>query len=140
MALQLMQLKNMPGIDAAKRAIKNFKTKGLDFTFDPNSNAQCTEYLQLRQCNERVTAETLMWSLQNKATSVDSSVSIRFTYYGVPKANFPDGLPKSLKASELGEEDLNDLECLSGAGIDTETYYIIDCEVERSKLGQCDDT
>ena len=93
-------------IDCAKRAIKGFLNKGLGFKFDPNDHEQCTEYLQLRQCNERVTAEALMWSLRNKTTTVDSRASTRFEYDQVPKANFPNGLPPDIKGSELGEGDL----------------------------------
>ena len=130
-----------PGLtrEKVKRSIEAMrKSHGerLQFTFDPNDEGQISEYMQLRQGLARISPETLMSALKNKKTTVDSTASNIIAFYAVPRINFPDGLPSDLKASEISEEDLDIVTTTSGAPVDTDSFFILDCEVERSKLGK----
>ena len=120
----------------AQRAIANFAKQGKEFEFNPDDKDQITAYLQLRQFNKRVTADALIWSCKNSKTSIDSSASQRLEYYGVPKTNFPNGLPARIQSSELCAAEIEEMEMMGGGDIDTDAYYIIDCQVPRSDLGK----
>ena len=120
----------------AQRTIAHFAKQGMDFDFNPDDKDQITAYLQLRQFSQRATADTLIWSLKNSKTSVDSSAGLRLEYYGVPKANFPNGLPARIQSSELCAADIEEMGLMAGGDIDTDAYYIIDCQVPRSDLGK----
>ena len=123
-------------VESAKRALREFSKKNLEFEFDPQNNEHVSCYLQLRRCSPRITAESFMKFFQSQKTSVDSSAGERFEYYGVPKVNFPNGLPPEIQKSELHDEDIAGLEMLGGGNIDTDEYFIIDCEAPRSMLGK----
>ena len=122
--------------DAARRAISAFKAKGLEFPFDLDDKDQVLEYIQLRRIHSRINAENFMRAMKNKQTSLDSHSIHRTDVYSVPKENFPDGLPAEIQSSVLSPSEIADLQSIGGVEIDTDNFFIIDCEVERSKLGK----
>ena len=127
----------MANPDAAQRAIKNFQHKGeVDFNFDPKNAEQIKTYMHLRTFYPRITPQMLKTAMQEQKTEITQGGAMRSQYWGVPKENFPKGLPKNLKDSELPTEQLADYMVMGGANIDTEVYYIIDCEVPRPELGK----
>ena len=123
-------------IFGAQRAIMNFAKQGKEFELNPDDKDQITAYLQLRQFNKRVTADALIWSCKNSKTSIDSSAGRRLEYYGAPKTNSPNGLPARIQSSELCAAEIEEMEMMGGGDIDTDAYYIIDCQVPRSDLGK----
>ena len=121
----------------AERAIKAFKERGgVDFVFDPSNKEQLCTYMQLKQVSTRVTPQALAKALTTQKTDVVQGGAMRFSYWGVPKNNFPKGLPAKLQQSELPEHEANDYMIMGGASIDLDLYYIVDCEVQRSELGK----
>ena len=132
-----LNLTNPNQLAAAERAIKGFQTRGeVEFAFDPHNQEQIRTYMQLRQINMRSTAQQLATVMKNEKTEVTQGGAMRFHYWGVPKNNFPKGLPAKLQESELPTDQVKDYMIMGGATIDTDVYYILDCEVQRSELGK----
>ena len=92
-----LALAALPSEKQASRAIKTFKTNDqVEFDFDPDDKEQIRTYMQLRQISMRVTAHQLATAIRGQKSHVSQGASMRFQYYGVPKANFPNGLPARL--------------------------------------------
>ena len=135
--LQMQSLQsNNAQKESAMRSIKAFQKSGVNFNFDPENQEQIRTYLQLKQISKRVTPGQIKAAMENQKSEVTSVGAMRFNYWGVPKSNFPDGLPAKIQASELPEDEAEDYMVMGGGTIDTSSYYIIDCEVQRSELGK----
>ena len=64
------------------------------------------------------------------------SAGHRFEYYGVPKRNFSHGLPPAIMALEVTPEEIAELEQVGGGKMDSEDYYVVDCQASRQSLGR----
>ena len=95
-----LQLSSLGGglVKAAQRAIKGFQTNGGDgqFRFDPQNQDQIRTYMRLRLTAQRVTAQQLEIAMENKKTELSQGGAMRMVYWGVPKRNFPNGLPEKI--------------------------------------------
>ena len=129
---EIMPSQTQSDILQAKRSIDLRQKKGFDL--DSGNPDHVTTYLQLRKFNARVTAESLVSALRNRETTLDMSAGHRFEYYGVPKRNFPDGLPPAIMALEVKPEEIAELEQVGGGKMDSEDYYVVDCQAPRQSL------
>ena len=111
------------------------KTSQYQAKFNPDDKAHITAYMQLRQFTPRVTAEALLQELKENKTSVDSFASTKLACWGVPKNNFPGGLPDSIKQFELSGNDIEDMCLPGGAQLDEDNYFVVDCAAPRDRLG-----
>ena len=107
-----------------------------EFNFDPKDQTQITAYMQLRQFTSRVTPENLIKEIKSAEASIDSAASERLAVWGVPKGNFPRGLPPKLREMEWSEGDIEDMQLLGGGRLDKDAFYIVDCSAPRTELGK----
>ena len=119
----------------AVRSLATFRRSGYDGVDEHNPD-HIEAFLKMKQWQARISGPMFARHVAGMTTTVVSSAGVRSEYYGVPKTNFPDGLPESVRKSELSADDLANLELTSGGSLDTDTYFIVDCEVERRFLGK----
>ena len=132
-------MKQSGALEAATRAIKGMQKNrqhNVEFDFDPDDKEQITTYMQLRQTCARISPQQLANAMKKQTSQVVSVGTLRISYWGVPKGNFPDGLPANIAGSELTNAQVQEMELLGGAKINTDELYIVDCEVQRSILGK----
>ena len=65
-----------------------------------------------------------------------TGVKVFTHYWGVPKSNFPDGLPPVVAQAVATDEEIDNMEVRGGGTLDHQTYYIVDQEVCRQLLGR----
>ena len=111
-------------VDEAVRALKRFAKGGLT-DIDPDNKDHVSSYLTLRATVGRVDGKRLSHYLANKKATIQHGASSEMEYWGVPKLNFPDGLPEDFQDALVAQEDLQDAEVLGGGTFDQELYYII---------------
>ena len=80
---------------------------------DPN---KLEKYLNTRQTNMRHGAEESL------------------LFWGVPKSNFPEGLPDDIREALMRPEDLAEAELIGRGQVDTEIYFVVDQNVARHRL------
>ena len=118
----------------AERAIKAYE-KGWP-QVDHTNAEQVQAYMEMRQWSKRITGEAFVKYLQKRKVNVTTGSRNVLPYWGVPKENFPSGLPETLLASELSASESAGMELMGGAEIDTDGYFIVDQVVERKLLGK----
>ena len=141
MNLNLQLSKSVGGSNwkAAERAIKAMADKASKdetFVFDSENPDQVRAYMQLRLTHQRITPLQFKKTLQSSKSEVTHAGAMRCTYWGVPKSNFPNGLPDMIKQNELPDDQAKDYMIMGGGSIDTDVYYLIDCVVPRTELGR----
>ena len=120
--------------DAAK-ALSRYRNKGFDM-FDPQSPHQCRLYLQLRTTKARPDATTFLKFMNSSKQHLTMGARAETKYWGVPKFNFPDGLPEDIERAIVDEDKLAEVEAQGGdMKIDPNTYYVIDKIIDRQRLG-----
>ena len=120
-------------VDEAVRALKRFAKSGLT-DIDPDNKDHVSSYLTLRATVGRVDGKRLSHYLANKKANIQHGAASEMEYWGVPKTNFPDGLPEDIQEALVAQEDLQEAEVLGGGTFDHELYYIIDKCVPRHRL------
>ena len=116
--------------DAQTRLRKWSQTSPL---IDPQ-NAQQLELLgQMKKASGRdgrVSMKHFLSRLPGLKKHIHAGASLEMLAFGVPKVNFPNGLPEKFKALELTDADLEEYE-LAGAGqgrVDTSSLYVLDSD------------
>jgi len=116
------------------RSLQLFKQQGFDV--DPHNSDQIAAFLDLKQFCARVTPEKFVAHFASQKSSISSSAGARTEYFGVPKVNFPDGLPESIRTAEVDPTTLDFLELIGGGSVDRDLTYIVDCVAPRCQLGK----
>ena len=107
--------------DAAK-ALSRYRGQGFDVC-DPQSLHQCRLYLQLRTTKARPDAGTFVRFMNNSKQHLTMGARAETKYWGVPKFNFPDGLPEDIERAIVDEDTLAEMEAQGGdMKIDPNTY------------------
>ena len=109
---------------------------------DPSSQAQVALLGQLRSAaapGARVSMKQFLEKLTGLKRTIHAGASVELCAFGVPKINFPTGLPDKYKHLELSAADLEEYE-LAGAEqgqVDTASFFVLDYyQVEKpSELG-----
>jgi len=74
--------------------------------------------------------------LHGRSKSFEHGGRVKNEVWVVPKANFPDGLPANVAASQVSKDDLAELQLVGGCDVDGDMYYFIDQECPRKFLGK----
>ena len=90
--------------DNIDKVLKRYKSEG--HAVDPENESHRTAYVQLRMVKERINGEAFAKFLAKKKDEIQLGGSSHVQYYGVPKTNFPGGLPEDLRSAEVPSEDL----------------------------------
>ena len=117
----------------AQRALKRLADAGVDA--DPDDAKHIEAYKALRALRGRVDAVSFRRYLDKKQSIQHHGAQEELEYWGVPRTNFPTGLPDVLKESLVSAKDLVHTECLGGQ-IDLVNYFVLDLETDRKKLGK----
>ncbi|CAK0832947.1 unnamed protein product [Prorocentrum cordatum] len=118
----------------AEVALRGYAKQGFDA--DSTNPEHIQAYLILRQTHRRVKPDTFVNYMKRKETHFEHGGRVKEEVWGVPKVNFPNGLPQDMQKSEMTPEKLAELALVGGGAPDHETYFFIDQECERKTLGQ----
>ena len=116
----------------ATRALKRYNEQG--YNVDAEDDNQIAAYWALRTTCGRVDGKTFTRYWERRKTNVEHGARSVLEYWGVPKENFPDGLPEEIKGSVVTERDLDEAELVGGGRVDHDRYFVVDCEVSRNLL------
>jgi len=83
----------------ARAALQGYKRAGFT-TVDPDNPRHIELYQHLRNQMSRVYAKTFLLHLNGAKQETTAGSGWAIKYWGVPKQNFPDGLPPDLAAAE----------------------------------------
>jgi hypothetical protein len=120
---------------AAKESLKRMQKDGAQ-DISPDNEAQVDAFVAMRQWKNRISAAALREYMAKRTQVIDQGAKQRIEYFGVPKSNFPDGLPERVSQWELTDNDLEGAELLGGATVDRCNFFVIDQACERSLLGK----
>ena len=75
--------------------------------------------------------------IKNAKTETATGGGWHIDFWGVPKTNFPDGLPPHIEQAQVKPDMLEHWELAGGnsAKADTDSYFIIDQRISRVELG-----
>jgi len=139
--MSLSTLKTKSPVDGttpadASKALRRYQIAGYDVA--PEDEKAQSAYIQLRQISCRVSAANFMSYFKSKKNEIETSAQTEVLYWGVPKTNFPTGLPPNLKDAEASREDLGNLTLLGGDSmqLDLDVYHIMDQCAPRTALGK----
>ena len=118
----------------ADRALRKYASMG--HVVDACNPDHIQAYMTLRTWHKRISADVFVKYLADRKTDVATGASSRLQYWGVPKRNFPNGLPEAMRDAEVSGGDLEALAAANGGEIDTQAYYVVDQQVERRMLGK----
>ena len=139
--MSLSTLKTKSPVDGitpadASKALRRYQIAGYDVA--PEDEKAQSAYIQLRVGVGRVSAATFMSYFKSKQNEIETGAQTEVLYWGVPKTNFPTGLPPNLKDAEASREDLGNLTLLGGDSmqLDLDVYHIMDQCASRTDLGK----
>ena len=81
---------------------------------DPGNKKCVDAYLALRKCSHRITASALRDFMKARVKEIGQGARERVEFWGVPKTNFPSGLPTNVSNWEVSEDDLQEAEVAGG--------------------------
>ena len=103
---------------------------------DDKDTQQCRLYLQMRLTNPRASAEKFLRFMKNAKQDITMGAKAETKYWGVPKINFPHGLPEDIERAIVDENTLAEMEAQTGEmKIDPNAYWVIDKMIDRQRLG-----
>ena len=113
-------------IEQARRALMAIKRR--NFEVDPNNTEHVEKYREMRLKFARISPAEFITFLETGRSTVSAGSQSSRVYWAVPKANFPKGLPKKIKATEVAEGD-------EGApmDVDRKNFFVIDQVVSRQQ-------
>ena len=128
----------------ARNALGNMRRGGTTGA-DPNNDQQVELYLNMRRQYARVRPQAFIARLRQflhaapEEAQVTTDVGTKFilSYWGVPKENFPGGLPQALLSFEVTDEELEmaELEGGGSAQVARDAFYVVQQTCERTSLG-----
>ena len=124
---------NEPSRNDAVLALRRYKTNGV--ALDPRNPSHINAYLIVRRTMGRVGPDKVLAYLATSKENIEHGAESYSKYWGVPKVNFPGGVPADIQPFVQTADSLADSALLGGGSIDHETYYIIDKAVQRDRLG-----
>ena len=92
----------------AERAVKGYEKSGAEV--DHTDLAHVQAYIEMRNFSKRITADAFATYLRKRKVDVNTGSQVRLPYWGVPKKNFPSGLPSTVLGSEFSASEVSDLE------------------------------
>lgn len=117
----------------AKRSLAQFKSSG--HNVDQFNGDHLKIFMQLRSFAKRVTPEMLVQAISKHKKNFEVSAGARTEYFGVPKVNFPNGLPPEIKSMEVSSEDIETIFQTCDCSMDTANFYVIHRCASRQSLG-----
>ncbi|CAK0833529.1 unnamed protein product [Prorocentrum cordatum] len=85
--------------------------------------------------HKRVKPNTFVNYMKRKTATVEHGCRVKEDARGAPKVNFPGGLPEGAQQFEKQAEELEELSVVGGGPPDHETYFFVDQQRARKKLG-----
>ena len=123
-------------MSAASQALRRYRNDGIAIA-DPKDEAQCRLYMQLRTAKPRATAQEFLTFMKNARQEITTGAKAETSYWGVPKINFPHGLPEEIERAIADENTLAEMEAQSGEmKLDPLAYWVVDMMIDRSLLGK----
>ncbi len=119
----------------AIRALTSYAKSGKPV--DPSDESSIELYINMRSTMQRVSADTFVRWSTNSSKRMSLGCAWEVGYYGVPKSNFPKGLPPPIKKLEVPTSTLEGCQLMGGGTeVDHANYYVVDMAAERHMLGQ----
>ena len=120
----------------AAQALRRYRGQGFDIC-DPNDLQQCRLYLQLRGTRPRANVKQFLTFMKSAQQNITTGAKAETKYWGVPKCNFPNGLPEDIESAVVDENTLAEMEAQSGQmQMDPEFYWVVDKMIDRKLLGK----
>ena len=119
---------------AAYNALMRFRRQNVDL--NELDETHINAYIALRDGAGRVDAKRILAYLKTKREQYEHGSSLAFTYWAVPKGNFPNGLPADVQECVKSGDDLAEAAVIGGGEVDYDNYFIIDQQIDRTRLGQ----
>ena len=113
----------------ANVALRRFRTLGFD-DIKPNDEEHLRAWLSLHATQTRVDAQMVLTFLATKVDTVDYGARTLQRFWGVPRSNFPHGLP-----DDLVDYHVVDPARLQNLAVDHSVMYVMDKSCELGRLG-----
>ena len=91
---------------------------------DPTNEEHIKAYKVLRLSSGRVDWRKLLNYINNNKQSFEHGAAELLDYWGVPKNNFPEGLPADIETKQMQGDELEEAELVGGGKVDTVNYYV----------------
>ena len=121
---------------SARVALQGYRRSGFT-TVDPDNIRHIELYQHLRKTMDRIYPKTFLLHLNGAKQETTAGSGWAIKYWGVPKKNFPEGLPPDIAAAEKSPDAIQELELAGGSNtkVDTDNLYVIDKKIPRKDLG-----
>lgn len=116
---------------AARAALQGYKRQ--HHAVEPDNEDQLKVYIEMREKFQRVSGGQFLKYLETGKQEVKAGNQSVLSYWAVPKANFPNGLPKKIALAE-SSDGVADAEGIDQ--VDRDQFYVIDQCVPRDQLGK----
>ncbi len=130
----LARMGNNASDEEAREAIRRYQTQRGFTDLDATNPEHIEGYRIRRQTMMRVPPEKLQSYLSSRESKMGHGSQDILDYWGVPKTNFPNGLPGDIRAALVTPESLSNAEMIGKGKVDTENYYVVDQVIPRERL------